>query len=312
MIVLVEKLLTSGHAYKADDGIYFKVSSFPTYGELSHQPIDDNSERDCALWKFETTEDNGNAWDASFGRGRPGWHIECSAMSMTELGEQLDIHTGGSDLLFPHHENEIAQSEAVTGKQPFVRHWIHNAFVNVDGQKMSKSLGNIYTLNNLLEHQISPLAYRFWLLMAHYSTPVNFTWEAVAGAQVAFNKIVNQVRSLGSDLGQINENSHGQFLTAIKKLNTPIAIALLINLLDSTLPAPEKLATALDFDRVLGLGLAELKPIEIPAEVTELAAKREEARQAQNWALADELRAQIATLGFQVNDSPSGPQISPI
>ncbi len=322
MIDLISKLIETNHAYATSDGIYFAVDSFPEYGKLSQRPVDGSEARDdqshdkkdprdFAVWKFKSATDGEVGWDAPFGAGRPGWHIECSAMSMSELGNQFDLHTGGADLMFPHHDNEIAQSEAATGASPLARFWLHGAFLNINDEKMSKSLDNFYTLRDIEIKQISPLAYRLWVLTAHYRTPANFSWEALAGAQTALNKIYTLVRALGSTLGEVDQNFRERFLAALNNdLNAPQALALLWELLDSPLSPPVKLATILDFDKVLGLGLADLKPIEIPPAVTELAANREAARQAQNWALADELRAKIASLGFQVNDSPSGPQIT--
>lgn len=304
MVELIDKLLKQNQAYViAGDGVYFKVSSFPKYGELSKQIIDDDTGRDFALWKFETAADNGNAWEASFGRGRPGWHIECSAMSLNTLGETLDIHTGGSDLMFPHHENEIAQSESVTGTT-FVRYWLHTAFLQVDGHKMSKSLNNFYTLQDLRERHISPLAYRYWLLTGHYRTPVNFTWEALAAAQTALHRLEDQIRDL-PDGGEVDQNLREQFLSLLNNdLNLPQALAF-------ALSASANKATWLEFDKVLGLGLDKIKALEISTEIQALANRREQARQNKDWARADELRQEIENQGFEVADTDSGPRLKP-
>ncbi|MFZ2832274.1 MAG: cysteine--tRNA ligase, partial [Minisyncoccia bacterium] len=196
MIAMIEKLLRDEYAYIASDGVYFEVTKSKDYGALAHLDLsaetesrvlsveDKKSSRDFALWKFEDADDYGTAYDASFGRGRPGWHIECSEMSRVTLGETLDIHTGGVDLIFPHHTNEIAQSEAVSGKE-FVKTWLHTEFVMIDGQKMSKSLGNHTTLQTVIERGFSPLAFRYLILGSSYRSKLNFTWEALEGAQTA-------------------------------------------------------------------------------------------------------------------------------
>jgi cysteinyl-tRNA synthetase len=303
MIESVQKLLDTGHAYKTADGVYFKITSFANYGDLSKQIIDDNTDRDFALWKFETPEDNGNAWDASFGRGRPGWHIECSTMILKTLGETIDLHTGGSDLMFPHHENEIAQSESLTGKI-LARYWLHVAFLQVDGHKMSKSLNNFYTLKDLADHNISPLAYRYWLLTAHYRSPINFTWEAVGAAQTALQRLENQIRDL-PDVGEVDQNLCEQFLTLLNNdLNLPQALAF-------ALSSSANKATWLEFDKVLGLKLLEVRRLTIPAEVQELANTREQARQNKNWPKADQLRQEIEAKGFEIEDTDNSPRLKP-
>ncbi|MBI3634331.1 MAG: cysteine--tRNA ligase, partial [Candidatus Yonathbacteria bacterium] len=234
MIAMIEKLLWKGFAYTTTDGVYFDVSKSKNYGALAKLDLtaetqsraggeDKKNERDFALWKFWTPDDGPVAFDASFGRGRPGWHIECSVMAMSELGETLDIHAGGIDLIFPHHTNEIAQSEAVTGK-PFVNLWIHNEFVMIDGQKMSKSLGNHTTLKTVLGHKIMPLAFRYWVLGTHYRTHANFTWEAIDGAQNALRKLSAHI---GEGVGVINESYRKRFLEIIANdLDMPRALAL--------------------------------------------------------------------------------------
>lgn len=330
MIALIQKLIDSGHAYKTSDGVYFKVSSFADYGKLSKQPIeatdrpDDESHdkqdrRDFALWKFETPEDNGNGWDTNFGRGRPGWHIECSAMSQDVLGETLDIHTGGSDLVFPHHENEIAQSESATGKT-FANYWLHTAFLQVDGHKMSKSLNNFYTLKDLTTHNISPLAYRYWLLTGHYRSPVNFTWEALGGAQTALERLQRKVSSWSSDIHkatQVDENYKQKFLAAINNdLNLPQALAVVWEMLDDYNLEPNICRTTfLDFDKVLGLGLDKIKQpsesFEIPVEIIILRDQREEARKNKDWTKADQFRQEIEAKGFVIDDTSEGSIIKP-
>ncbi|MBI2482345.1 MAG: cysteine--tRNA ligase [Candidatus Vogelbacteria bacterium] len=272
MITLINELLEKKVAYTSDNGVYFKISEFSDYGSLAHLPpgaesksrtssdnYDKNDPRDFALWKFSTPEDGHVAWEAPFGAGRPGWHIECSAMALKHLGQSIDLHTGGIDLIFPHHTNERAQAECISG-QPFVRYWFHNNFVNVEGKKMSKSFGNFLTLESLREKEISPLAFRYWLLTAHYRTEVNLTWEALQGAATAYSRLQNKLANLDKDGGQVNPEYQQKFTDLINNdLNIPSALALVWTLLaDKTTPDADKRATILDFDRVLGLRLSQL------------------------------------------------------
>lgn len=317
MIALVAKLLANGRAYAAPDGIYFAISRFPSYGKLSGRTETDptpneagQDSRDFALWKFWKVEDGDTAWEAPFGKGRPGWHIECSAMIADLIGPTVDIHTGGTDLIFPHHENEIAQSESVHAA-PLAHHWLHGAFLLVEGQKMSKSLGNIFTLRDLENHGFSSLDYRYWLLTAHYRTQANFTWEALTGAQTARRRLNDAFLDLGPEAGQVDENYRAQFHDFISDdLNFPQAVALIWQLLaDSSLTPDVQRATLLDFDRVFGLGLAELKPPVISPEIQDLLERREVAREAQDFATADTLRTQIEAAGFTIEDTEKGQKI---
>lgn len=274
MITLINELLEKKVAYASTDGIYFKISEFKDYGALAHlapntehnqtrinsDEYDKSDPRDFALWKFSTPNDGEVAWEAPFGAGRPGWHIECSAMAFKHLGPSIDIHTGGIDLIFPHHTNERAQSESASGKN-FVKHWFHSNFVNIEGKKMSKSLGNFATLQTLKEKNITPLAFRYWLLTAHYRTEVNLTWEALAGAQTAYERLQNKVKNLVYpelvEGGNINLKYQQKFIDFIENdLNIPSALALVWTLLaDKEVSNPDKKATILDFDKVLGLKL---------------------------------------------------------
>lgn len=320
MIVLIEKLLRDGYAYKADDGIYFDISKSKGYGALAgldlaaktesriaNDEYDKKNVRDFALWKFWTEDDGDNVFDASFGRGRPGWHIECSAMAMSKLGETIDIHSGGVDLVFPHHTNEIAQSEAATGKK-FVNNWLHIEFLMVDGQKMSKSLGNFITIKTIVEHGFSPLAYRYWVLGAHYRTKANFTWEGLDGAQTAWLRLRDH---MGEEIGTANADYQNRFLEIIlDDLDTPRALALAWEVAkDPKLSLADRTATLLDFDRVLGLGLEVKKHEEIPANIKALVESRESARKEKRWTESDELRDQINALGWNVSDTDNGPDI---
>src|SRR3989338_6964994 len=227
MVKIIEKLLEKGLAYKSPDGsVYYDIRKFKNYGKLSHLIIENQKEnasgriktdeydkdnaQDFALWKAWDEKDGDVFWDTSLGKGRPGWHIECSAMSMKSLGEELDIHTGGVDNIFPHHENEIAQSEGATGKH-FVKYWLHNEWVLVDQKKMSKSFNNFYTLKDIIAKGINPLSYRFWLLMANYRTRVNFVWEALEGSETALKRLYRLYLDLGEEVGEVHEEYRNKF-----------------------------------------------------------------------------------------------------
>lgn len=323
MISLIEKMLENGTAYKSSDGIYFDITKSKGYGTLANLKLENETKeriandeydkanaRDFSLWKFYSPEDGDVVYDAPFGKGRPGWHIECSAMSMTNLhAETIDIHTGGSDLIFPHHTNEIAQSEAVTGKT-FVNYWMHGGFITVDGKKMSKSLGNIFTLENLREKNIDPLSYRYFVLGAHYSTLLNFTLEAVDGAQTALRRLREKVVSLPSG-GSVVKTEFNEFIN--DDLNMPKALALVWDILKSeNIPDADKKATILDFDKVLGLDLDKVESFEIPENVKNLIKERDLARNEKDFAKSDEIRAEIEKLGFEVKDTNSGTEVTPI
>lgn len=262
-ITQVKKLEEKGYAYKLDDGIYFDTGKLPDYGKLggltpiaeSQARIETNkkSPRDFVLWKLSADDHIG--FESPWGKGFPGWHIECSAMSRELLGQPFDIHTGGVDHIPVHHNNEIAQSEAAYDA-PLANFWLHNEFVKVEDGKMAKSEGNFITLKTLEEKSFSPLAYRYLLLMAHYRTPVAFTWEALEAAQNAYNKITKLVASL-PDGGKVNEEYQKQFVEKIENdLNTPQALAVLWTMMkDKNVPDADKKATAQNFCRVYGLGL---------------------------------------------------------
>ena len=314
MIVLIKKMLERGIAYQAEDGIYFKIASFPRYGQfrsLTGLPTD---EGDFALWKFYKPEDGEVGWDASFGRGpaaagrgRPGWHIECSAMIAATLGEQIDLHLGGTDLIFPHHENENAQSESLNG-QPLARFWLHSAFMMIEGEKMAKSLGNALGLADLSTKKFPPINYRYLLLTVHYRTLLNFTWGSLTAAAKAYEKLqglVSEWASAGPTEGQVIESYKQRFDHALEDdLNLPQALAVTWEVTkDDRVKRRDKLATLLNFDQVLGLNLTNVaKPVEIPPAVAELIKERNQARQNKDWSLADKLRAQIEALGYKVKD----------
>lgn len=329
MVHVIEELIKKGHAYTSTDGsVYFDISSFPNYGKLAHidlSELKDNAKgrmksdeyekdsvQDFALWKAYDERDGDVFWETSLGKGRPGWHIECTAMSIKNLGEQIDIHTGGVDNIFPHHENEIAQSESYTGKQ-FVKYWMHNEWLLVNGKKMSKSMGNFYTLRDLIEKGIEPLAYRMWLATSHYRTLTNLNMEALLGSNNALKRLYDAFKALNEDTsGVVDPGYKSRFVTFMDDdLNTPQAMALLWELVKDTNISPsDKRATMLDFDRVFGFGLANLKDAEISYEVQKLVNDRQYAREQKDWDLSDRLRAKINALGWDVKDTPKGPTVS--
>lgn len=335
-IALIERLIAKGHAYQAPDGsVYFRIGSFPAYGALSRlqeriittttsleDEYDRDSAADFALWKARRPEDGANFWPSPWGEGRPGWHVECSAMAMKHLGESFDLHGGGADLIFPHHENEIAQSEAATGK-PFARHWFHVAHLLVEGQKMSKSLGNLFTLEDVRERGFTPEELRHALLSGHYRQPLNFTWEALAGAQ----KSLARLRRLRERLGEPSASSDRRpfqevFAALADDLNTPAALGQLslavkeigAALEAGTLEGDARAAVAGGFREVMeafGFRLEEPDAVVIPAEVAALAEQRWQARQSRDWAASDRLRDALAVLGWQMRDSREGYTLAP-
>ncbi len=330
MVAMVEQLLAKDYAYKTDDGsVYFDIKKDPNYGKLSHFNISDLKEnaggrlkkdeydkenaQDFALWKAWDENDGDVFWKTSLGKGRPGWHIECSAMSIKELGESFDIHTGGVDLIFPHHENEIAQSECATGKD-FVKYWMHNEHLMVNGSKMSKSAGNFYTLRDLIEKGIDPVAFRMWLYTAHYRTKTNFTLDTVNGSGTAIKRLYDTYLSLGDETGVTSENYKNKLIEVMDEdLNTPQALALLWELVhDGNISNADKRATLLDFDKVFGFGLDGLKVELIPEDILNLSTKREEAKKSKDWVTSDMIREEISSLGYKIEDTSTGPKISKI
>jgi cysteinyl-tRNA synthetase len=316
-IALIERLSEKGFTYTTSDGVYFDISKFPEYGKLGGGISGDNSrigenpekrnQKDFAVWKFN--EELG--YSAPFGKGFPGWHIECSAMSIKYLGETFDIHTGGIDHIPVHHNNEIAQSESATGKE-YARFWLHNAHVQIDGSKMAKSEGNFITLNTLRENKIHPLSYRFFLLQARYSTQINFTLESLLAAQNGFENLLKNILSLSDKAerkqGQVLANWKNIFTEKINDdLNTPAALAVISDLLsDTTLASEDVLETISVFDEALGLKLIETasKLREIPNKITELLQKRNEAKKEKDFVASDTIRDQIISAGYTLKDFP--------
>lgn len=336
-IILVQKLEAAGFAYKITDGIYFDVTAYEktgkTYGELStidqtsaeFARIEPNPEkrdpRDFALWKISpTNEKRDMEWPSPWGVGFPGWHIECSAMSMKYLGNQFDLHLGGEDLRQTHHPNEIAQSEGATGCTPFVTYWMHGAFLLVDGGRMGKSKGNAYTLADLETKGFSPLALRYFYLSGHYRHQINFTWEALGAAQTALGRLQEKTYAFKKAAGwkryfakPCNQYKK-QFLAALNDdLEMSRALAVVWDMLkDETLSPAVMYKALVDFDRVLGLGLDDFIPetITITPEIQKLLDERKTARENKDWKKSDELRDKIKSFGFDVKDAPEGQKLS--
>jgi cysteinyl-tRNA synthetase len=324
-INLIKTLEEKGFVYTTSDGLYFDTSKDPNYGALSPKIVtaeeaegsqsriganpEKRNQRDFAVWKFNKTIGFQSEW----GQGFPGWHIECSAMSMKYLGETFDIHTGGIDHIPVHHNNEIAQAESATGK-PLAHYWIHSAHIVINSEKMSKSLGNFLKLQDLIDQGIDPLSYRYWLLGAHYSTQMNLTLESLKAAQTGYKKLENQIKLLDAEIGVVNKDYLEKFTESISNdLNTPQAIALLWDLLkDANVSPADKKATVLEFNKVLGLGFESLSTAkqDIPKNILDLANERETARKNKDWKRSDEIRTEVSKLGFQIKDTDQGPVIN--
>jgi len=348
MIEIIERLERLGVTYEISDGVYFDISKFPAYGNLSRLDLEGqmagarvevNPEKrhpaDFALWRKASPE-HIMQWDSPWGRGYPGWHIECSAMGTKYLGDRIDIHTGGIDHLPVHHEGEIAQNDTAFGHQ-VVQRWMHNEFLQVDGGRMGKSLGNFYTVSDLVERGFDPLAYRYFVLNAHYGSKLNFTWEALGAAQKSLSRLWQRVHDLAGSAGQdvVEALLRGDDLYPVEEspqilaflaaagddLGTPQAIPTLLEVArGDTAPPGASLAMLLAMDRLVALNLdramlgemtAKPEPEDAPAEVQELVSARERARAARDWAQADALRDRLAELGYAVEDTPAGPKLKP-
>jgi cysteinyl-tRNA synthetase len=325
MIDLVARLLEGGHAYQVGGTVYFAVESFPGYGRLSGNTLDqlraghrqegiDPNKRhhaDFALWKA-AGPGRIVKWPSPWGDGYPGWHIECSAMSLAELGEHIDVHTGGEDNVFPHHEDEIAQSEAVVGHR-VVTAWVHGKHLLTDGRRMAKSAGNFYALRDVTALGHSPLAVRLLFLQARYHTPLNFTLDALAGAERALERLRARIAEWARDpqTGQAPgcAGYEQRFWAAVDDdLDTPRALAVLRELeSDESLPPAARHRSVAAFDRLLGLDLAEVPEQALPDGAEELIAQRSQARADRDFAAADRLREQLAAMGVEVTDTRAGP-----
>ncbi len=340
MVAIIKKLLDKGVAYKGDDGsVYYNITKFPGYGKLSHTKLeglksgvrvthdeyDKENLSDFALWKAWDEDDGNVFWETELGKGRPGWHIECSAMSSKYLGNTFDIHTGGVDLIFPHHENEIAQSEAANGKD-FVKYWSHCEHLIVDGRKMSKSLGNFYTLRDLLDKGMHPMAIRYDLLSTHYKQQLNFTLDSVKAAESSLERINNFI----SDMIELSLSNSGEkdpividIIDEAKRtfedamdddLNISGGLAAIfefirkINSMEGPISsddAEDVLETMEGFDTVLGV-MNWIKEESIEKDLQELIDQREEARKAKDWATADRLRDELKEKGIILSDGKDG------
>ncbi|MEY4242822.1 MAG: hypothetical protein RLZZ245_407 [Verrucomicrobiota bacterium] len=334
-IDMIARLIAKGHAYASEDGsVYFKISSFPGYGSLSRldereldlgktqnarsssDEYEKDSLSDFVLWKARRPEDGENFWQSPWGEGRPGWHLECSAMIEEYLGDSFDLHSGGVDLVFPHHENEIAQSQCACGGH-FAAHWFHITHLLVDGGKMSKSLGNLYTLEDLAAKGFSAMEVRYVLIGAHYRKPLNFTLESLSGAREALAKLAKGARQLAAKVEPgtlLSSADFGPFQNAWNSLNndlnTPGALGGIFTGLREAahLSGAEAAAALAGLNRLLrALGLtlpeeAAVESVEIPADVHALAEKRWQARLAKNWAESDVLRGQLTELGWSMKD----------
>jgi cysteinyl-tRNA synthetase len=337
MVDMVNELLKKGNAYVTKQAIYFDITTYPGYGMLSGQKLydkqigvrdevvtdpDKRHPADFSLWFFCVGRfaDHIMRWSSPVGEieGFPGWHIECSAMSTHYLGDQIDIHTGGIDHIPVHHENEIAQSMCAHhyhGHEQFVNYWLHYDFLTVDGEKMSKSKNNFYTIDDIREHQINPIALRLYFMGTSYRKPLNFTWEGATSANNIYTKIMSQAVSLYNHdvVGIINENYVNDFKQAMcDDLNTARALAVVFELLgDKNITDADKYATVIDLDKVLGLDIEQnvIALSTIPNEITELAEKRKVAKELKNYKLADELRNEIEMAGYEMIDSSDGYKI---
>ena len=343
MLTMIETLLKKGLAYRSRDGsIYYSIRHFPSYGRLSHLSLDalqtGASNRvivdeygkeyasDFVLWKSYDKERDGMIfWDSPFGKGRPGWHIECSAMARQTLGETIDLHAGGIDNIFPHHENEIAQSEGCDNKHPFVRYWIHCHHLIVDGKKMSKTLGNFYTLRDLLDRGFSGMEVRYLLLSVHYRSQLNFTLSSLQGARHAIQRIHDFIKRLLTVKGEekahlsdfIQKSSYEFFHALSDDLNISAALGILFDFIRKTnqnmdqgavskQDSKEIFAFLHDVNAILGVMPLDLKTTSVPVDIQDAFEKRIQARRDKNWAEADRLRDRIYAKGYVIEDNPLG------
>lgn len=321
-IALIEVLVEKGYTYKTQNAIYFDVSKFKDYEKLSGQKLsekevgvrdevivdsDKKNPQDFALWFFTVGKfkDHALRWKSPWGEGFPGWHIECSAMSMKYLGLSFDIHTGGIDHIPIHHTNEIAQSEAATGQQ-FVNYWVHHAFLNIGSEKMSKSKGNMYHISDFSAKKFVPLAFRYLTFQTHYRTEMNFNWDALEGAQRALDKLYNLAAALPEANGRSVEKYEAKFFEAVElDLDMPKAVSIMWGMLRSDADGEKKATTLERMDQILGLSIFEEAQLisNIPQEVLDLVKEREGYRKNKRFSKSDEIRAKIERLGYVIKDS---------
>jgi cysteinyl-tRNA synthetase len=325
-IDLVKCIEEKGYTYRTSDGIYFDTSKQPDYGFMARLDVEglqagsriDMGEKhnptDFALWKFSPKDKKRQMeWDSPWGVGFPGWHIECSAMSAKYLGTYFDIHCGGEDHISVHHTNEIAQTEACYGTR-LANFWMHGFFLQIEEDRMSKSSGEFLRIQSLIDRGYDPLSYRYFALNANYRSKLTFAWEGLDGAQTSLERLRNAVYDMGEP-GTVDEEYVDKFTDQVNDdLNMPRALAVTWDLVRSDLPDPTKKATLQIFDSVLGLNLISWQPKEesIPEDILGLIDQRQKARENKNWAEADEIRDQLATAGYQVKDTPDGPQVKRI
>lgn len=348
IIELVENLIEKGYAYNVDGDVYYSTKKFEEYGKLSHQPLEDlesgaridvnedkNDPMDFALWKKQKPGEP--AWESPWGLGRPGWHIECSAMANTYLGKTIDIHSGGQDLIFPHHENEIAQSEAANCCQ-FANYWIHNGYINVDNRKMSKSLGNFFTVRDVAK-EFDYEVIRFFMLSAHYRSPINFSKDLMDSAKAGLERIKNCIANMEFFIQSANDRALNDEETALSNaldeykekfikamdddVNTADAISVIfevVGLANKSITAESNTALSVikkaveliyELGGVLGI-LYKNEEESLPADIEALLEKRAEARKNKNWAESDAIRDELKSLGYEVKDTPQGQQLTRI
>ena len=337
-IAIIQTLMQKGYAYATETAVYFHAPKFKRYGEYSRQPLqklivgarDDvvtdpgkKHPSDFALWfklvgKFKN---HTMRWPSPWGEGFPGWHIECSAISTTNLGQPFDIHTGAIDHIFPHHTNEIAQSEAAAGK-PLARYWLEGEHLQVDGGKMSKSLGNFYTLADLEKQGFPPLAFRYLALTAHYRSRLNFTWKSLKATEASLKRLHEFVRGLKNKKSQKGKSRtlapfKKAFDTAIADdLDTPMALSAIWKLIreynktSGSFEAKAVLRLLFSYDEVLGLRLKDVKADAVPPPIAKLVKRRETLRKSGDWAGADKIRDELVSLGWRVKDVPGGPELA--
>ena len=325
-IELIKLLESKGFTYTIRDGVYFDTAKFPSYGSFSGQKLEDkeagarvtenpekHNKSDFALWKLSPKDAKRQMeWDSPWGVGFPGWHIECSAMAHKYLGQPIDLHCGGIDHVPVHHENEIAQSEAAYGVK-LADFWMHVEFLLVDGRKMSKSLGNVYTMKDLADRGVDPRALRLFFLGASYRQKQNFTWEALHASQNALHRLDQTVREW-TEAGTSLVDLESEFTSALEEdLNTPKALAVMWKLIEGDASNGDKGATLVYMDKVLGLSLSGIigKKIAVPSEVAALADERLKARDSKDWKASDELRLRIEQLGWTVEDGKDGQKLRP-
>ncbi len=323
-IRFIKRIEKQGFTYKTSDGIYFDTSKMANYEKLARLDIEGmeggarvnlgekRNKTDFALWKFPGEEKRVMAWNSPWGIGFPGWHIECSAMSVKALGDNFDIHTGGVDHIPVHHTNERAQNIAALGHSA-VNYWLHNEWVVVKGGKMAKSEDNFITLKSIEEEGVNPLAYRYFLLNAHYRTPVEFSWEALDGAENALESLYEKARNLDNKKSGAAAEYEEKFLQAINDdMNTPQALSVVWDLVkDEKVGGATKKKILFKFDKVLGLGLekSSKEKLELPKDVLDLVEQRQEARTKKDWQKSDELRDRISRKGFEIEDTKSGQKL---